>query len=304
MNLISTTASSFSHTSTHEPRGYIDSVALKELWFHTGTACNLACPFCLEGSKPGDDRLQRVSLDDVKPYMLEALDLGVEKFSFTGGEPFVVKDLGRILAFAADLKPCLVLTNGTDAVYNREKTLRELQHTKYPIAFRVSLDYADAALHDDGRGEGSFDQAIRGIRLLQSLGFKVSIARQAAKDENSEAVDAEYRQLLDNHQIDSALSIISFPDFQPPNSVNSVPEISERCMTRYHDENSRKSFMCAYSRMLVKQNGRMTIYSCTLVDDDDRYAFHGSLRESLEQRTLLTHHRCFSCFSLGASCSE
>jgi hypothetical protein len=40
-----------------------------ELWFHTGTACNLDCPFCLEGSRPGDDRLQRITLADVRPLI-------------------------------------------------------------------------------------------------------------------------------------------------------------------------------------------------------------------------------------------
>ena len=40
-------------TPDGEPRGYIQPHALRELWFHTGTACNLSCPFCLEGSKPG-----------------------------------------------------------------------------------------------------------------------------------------------------------------------------------------------------------------------------------------------------------
>ena len=38
-------------TPNGDPRGYIESAVLRELWFHTGTACNLACPFCLEGSK-------------------------------------------------------------------------------------------------------------------------------------------------------------------------------------------------------------------------------------------------------------
>ena len=44
-------------TSRGDPRGYVQPHALTELWFHTGTACNLECPFCLEGSKPGDNRL-------------------------------------------------------------------------------------------------------------------------------------------------------------------------------------------------------------------------------------------------------
>ena len=63
-------------TQGGERRGYIQPHALTELWFHTGTACNLACPFCLEGSKPGDQRLGRVTLGDVRPFVDEAAALG------------------------------------------------------------------------------------------------------------------------------------------------------------------------------------------------------------------------------------
>ena len=100
-------------TAAGEPRGYIEPHALRELWFHTGTACNLACPFCLEGSKPGDRRLGRITLADAKPFIDEAVTLGVEQLSFTGGEPFIVKDFVNILGYASQLRPCLVLTNGT-----------------------------------------------------------------------------------------------------------------------------------------------------------------------------------------------
>ena len=53
-------------TAAGDPRGYIEPHALRELWFHTGTACNLACPFCLEGSKPGDSRLGRITLAEAQ----------------------------------------------------------------------------------------------------------------------------------------------------------------------------------------------------------------------------------------------
>ncbi|MGH8325419.1 MAG: radical SAM protein [Steroidobacteraceae bacterium] len=87
-------------TPPGDPRGYIQPHALSEVWFHTGTACNLACPFCLEGSKPGDRRLGRVTYADVRPFLDEAAALGVKQLSFTGGEPFIVKDIVRILAHA------------------------------------------------------------------------------------------------------------------------------------------------------------------------------------------------------------
>ena len=118
-------------TPNGEPRGYIDPHALRELWFHTGTACNLACPFCLEGSKPGDGRLDRIRLSDAKPLIDEAVTLGVEQFSFTGGEPFIVRDFVNILRYAAEHRPCLVLTNGTDPVIKRLhqiETLRVAPH--------------------------------------------------------------------------------------------------------------------------------------------------------------------------------
>jgi len=63
------------------PRGYIQPAQLKELWFHTGTVCNLRCPFCLEGSKPGDNRINPLTLKEAKPFIQEAVALGTEQFS-------------------------------------------------------------------------------------------------------------------------------------------------------------------------------------------------------------------------------
>lgn len=302
MNILTT--SDWTHTSQGERRGYIEPHQLKELWFHTGTACNLACPFCLEGSKPGDDRLNRVNLEDVQPFIEEALTLGVEQFSFTGGEPFVVKDLGRILAKAAEHKPCLVLTNGTDAVINRRTMLETLTDTKHPISFRVSIDYPNAKEHDEGRGEGNYELAWQGLALLNELGFHVSVARQAKKNEDAQAVDQQYRELFKVHGLAEDTTIVAFPDFLTPFSSADVPEITENCMTQYQNEMQRKNYMCAFSKMIVKEQGRMKIYACTLVDDDPRYGIEGTLADSLKERILLGHHRCYSCFSCGASCSE
>lgn len=49
-------------TSRHEPRGYIQPQTLEELWFHTGTQCNLSCPFCYEGSGPTSQRIEFLTL--------------------------------------------------------------------------------------------------------------------------------------------------------------------------------------------------------------------------------------------------
>lgn len=291
-------------TSRGDPRGYIQPHALEELWFHVGTACNLECPFCLEGSRPGDDRLQRMSLADVRPFLGEAVALGVRQFSFTGGEPFVVRDFVNILAAAAALRPCLVLTNGTDALLRRLRQVERLRATPHPVSFRVSIDWPDAARHDAGRGAGNYAKSLRALGELAARGFGVSLARQMTPGEDAAAVDAAFRAELVAHGAPADLRIVAFPDFGVPGAAPAVPEITEDCMTRYHSEATRRAFMCAFSKMVVKSAGRMRVYACTLVDDDPSYDLGGSLAEALGQRVLLHHHRCYACFRYGSSCSE
>jgi uncharacterized Fe-S cluster-containing radical SAM superfamily protein len=291
-------------TPTGEPRGYIQPHSLDELWFHTGTACNLACPFCLEGSKPGDDRLNRITLNDVQPLIQEALELGVAQFSFTGGEPFIVKEFVKILDYATSFKPCLVLTNGTDALLKRLKQLPQLLRHPNPVSFRVSIDWPDKKRHEEGRGAGTFEQALQAISELQRMGFSVSLARQMLPDEDSASIDTQFRELTREHGYEGDINIVAFPDFALPGSLNDVPHVTEDCMTRYQDEQARLSFMCAFSKMVVKKNGKMRVYACTLVDDDESYDQGSNLHAALEPRVMLKHHRCYSCFAFGSSCSE
>jgi hypothetical protein len=75
-------------------------------------------------------------------------------------------------------------------------------------------------------------------------------------------------------------------------------------MTDFQTASSRRAFMCAFSRMVVKQNHRCRVYACTLVDDDPDYALADTLTESLRIPVSMKHHRCYSCFKFGASCSE
>ncbi len=290
-------------TADGQPRGYIDAIGLRELWFHTGTNCNLACPFCLEGSKPGDRRLEFLSLEDVRPYMDAAVHLGVERFAFTGGEPFVNPSMLSILDYALEHKPCLVLTNGTKPLHRRLKQLAAFRNKPHRVMFRVSLDYPDAARHDAGRGQGQFELALDGLVKLQNLGFDVSVARLRSEGEDPAAVDDQFRDLFRRYGLPETVPIVSFPDFLPPYSAGNAPAITEDCMRRYTTPQQRRRFMCAYLRMVLKKNGRVRVYACTLVDDDEAFDLGDNLAEAVRTRVRLKHHRCFACFKYGASCS-
>lgn len=291
-------------TSGGEPRGYIQPKRLRELWFHTGTTCNLRCPFCLEGSKPGDNRINAITFDEARPFIDEALTLGCEQFSFTGGEPFIIPEFVKILAYALEHRPCLVLTNGTEPLLNRLAELLPLRDKPHRLKFRISLDYPDPPKHNKGRGPGTFEKSVDCLGRLHEYGFDISIARQMEKGEDIPAVDALFYPFLEAVGVPKDINIVSFPDFLTPGETAEVPEITEHCMTAYQTEEVRDAYMCTDTKFVLKKEGRMRVYACTLVDDDDDYDLGHTLTESMSTRVMLKHHRCYSCFAFGASCSE
>ena len=291
-------------TPPGDPRGYIQPQRLEELWFHTGTVCNLRCPFCLEGSMPGNNRLRPLTLADAKPFIQEALALGVRQFSFTGGEPFVIPQMVDILDYALEFNPCLVLTNATEPLLNRLAAVVPLAAKHFPLQFRVSLDYPDPVRHDIGRGHGNFQLSLKVMEMLHRRGFTISIARQSSADEDVEAVNLAYRPFLEEAGLPADLHIVVFPELHEPGSHPDVPHITESCMTTFKTETERNQFMCSYSKMVVNKGGRMRVYACTLVDDDEDYDLGGSLAEAMRVRVMLRHHRCYTCFASGTSCSE
>jgi MoaA/NifB/PqqE/SkfB family radical SAM enzyme len=239
------------------------------------------------------------------PFVDEAAELGVERFSFTGGEPFVARQFPAILDYALNYAGALVLTNGTRPLLQRLKEIAPLAAKRHRASFRISIDYVDRERHEAGRGPDTFDLSFESLRRLIDLGFNVSVARQQdTADEDSDAIDAKFRELFVAQGLPAGLPIIWFPDFAPPFSEREHPEITERCMTTYQTDETRSQFMCAFSRMVVKTQGRMRVYACTLVDDDPHYDLGGTLAQSLRPKVMLRHHRCYTCFRYGSSCSE
>lgn len=274
----------------------VKSSGLRELWIHTGTACNLECPFCLEGSRPGDTRLQRVSLPELKPYFDEAARLRIERFVFTGGEPLIVKDIIKILTHALQMRPCLVLTNGTAPLIKRAHQLDSLKQLPHPLEFRVSIDRPDESAHDSERGWGNFKRAIEGIKILHAAGFEVSIARQSDAGENDAEVATRYRELLSKNRLPPTLRLIPWHDFGRPGVGAPVaPPSAREAAETSHD------LMCSRSRMIVKRDGQLRVHACALTDDDIRFDLGPSLAASVSAPISLVHSRCGQCVRTGAN---
>ena len=270
---------------------------LNELWIHTGTACNLECPFCLEGSRPGDTRLERIKLNEIKPYLDEAVTLGVQRFCFTGGEPLIVKDIVKILEYALAFRPCLILSNGTAPLLKRLHQLQLLKQQAHPLSFRISIDYPDQQKHDSARGWGNFQRAVEALQLLHEQGFEISIARQTIENEDSAQVLEEFRQLLRKARLPTDTGIIALPEL----GKLGAPSILNAPLPTHQPTDH---LMCTKSRMLLKHTGQLKIYACAFTDDDERFDLGSSLTTATKTSVCLQHQRCAQCLINKATYSE
>lgn len=144
---------------------------------YTNFHCNLACDYCCVASSPQTPR-RELGADRIARLAREAADWGVHEIFLTGGEPFLLPDIGTIVGSCATLLPTTVLTN---AMVFKGRGLRELESIpRDNVALQISLDSAKPQLHDAHRGQGSWAKAVAGIRLALEMGFRVRVAATVA----------------------------------------------------------------------------------------------------------------------------
>ena len=164
------------------------------LWLYTNFDCNLRCDYCCVRSSPKAPR-RALGSDRVRRIAGEAAALGVGEIFVTGGEPFLLGDIGDILTACAAAAPTTVLTNGMLLVGRRLDILRALPRAR--VTLQVSLDSPTPERHDQHRGAGTWAKAWKGIERARTEGFRVRLAATVATE--SEA--AEFRQFLDDRKI-------------------------------------------------------------------------------------------------------
>lgn len=163
------------------------------LWLYTNFDCNLHCDYCCVRSSPNVAR-RELGLARVQRIASEAAELGVNEIFVTGGEPFLLADIGDILAACTAAGPTTVLTNGM-LLARRLQTLRSLPSDR--LTLQISLDSPTPERHDHHRGKGTWLSAWKGVELARSEGFQVRLAATVSTDLEAE----EFRCFLDAHQI-------------------------------------------------------------------------------------------------------
>ena len=296
-------------TAKGEARAQVALKSLDTLWFNTGTLCNLTCQNCYIESSPKNDRLAYLSAAEIAGYLDEitALGLGTRLIGFTGGEPFMNRDLIAMLDDALSRgHDAIVLTNAMKPMQHKKRALLALCE-KYGdrLTIRVSLDHYGAAVHELERGKRSWGPAIEGLKWLAGNGFAVNVASRYLSGESEAELRGGFRRLFAGVGIaldaDDPVALMIFPEMD---ATVDVPEITTACWGILHK--SPDSVMCATSRMVVKHKGAAgpTVAACTLLPYDQLWDLGPSLAGALGSVPLNHPHCAKFCVLGGAACSR
>ena len=171
------------------------------LWLYTNFDCNLSCDYCCVRSSPKAPR-RALGFERVRRIAVEAAELGVSEIFVTGGEPFMLPDIGEILAACAGAAPTTVLTNGMLFTGRRLETLRSLSRER--VTLQISLDSPTPERHDRHRGQGTWARTWNGIERARAEGFRVRLAATVSTDAQAE----EFRGFLDAHHVSEENRVI------------------------------------------------------------------------------------------------
>jgi MoaA/NifB/PqqE/SkfB family radical SAM enzyme len=275
--------------------------ALDTLWLQVaGTLCNLQCAHCFVSSSPTNHSFEMMSLPEVRASLAEAEALGVKEYYFTGGEPFLHRDILEILQAALALGPVTVLTNG---VLIKEETASGLKRlsdgSDHSLDVRISMDGLDAATNDAVRGAGTYGRILEGVRHLVAAGLDpvVTVTEACVGAETTEG----RARLLD------LLREVGLP--RPRLKVMPLLRLgAEALRTRGYEagESLRgETLTRADTEALACATGRMAtargVYVCPILVDAPEARLGARLQETLRPFTL-EHSACYTCHVQGLSC--
>ncbi len=292
-------------TADGSKRAFIEAKKIKTLWFNTGTLCNIECKNCYIESSPKNDRLVYITIEEVKSFIDEAIDnnLGTNEIAFTGGEPFMNKDILKMIDYSLSKNfKVLVLSNAMKPMLNRKEDLLKLNHQDLTI--RVSIDHYQKEKHEEIRGKNTFDVMMEGLQWLNQNNFNYTLATRLLWSEQEDQLRDNFNQFIDTYNLKldskSKEQLVTFTEMD---EKVDTPEITTDCWNILGK--NPDDMMCSWSRMVVKKKGseKPSVISCTLLPYEDEFDLGKNLTSSLK-KIYLNHKHCSKFCVLGeSSCS-
>ena len=292
-------------TADGSTRAFIEAKKIKTLWFNTGTLCNIECKNCYIESSPKNDRLVYITFEEVKLFIDEAIDknLGTKEIGFTGGEPFMNKDVLKMIEYSLSKNfKVLVLSNAMKPMLNKREDLLKINHQDLTI--RVSIDHYQKEKHEEIRGKNTFNVMMEGLEWLNQNNFNYTLATRLLWGEQEDQLRDNFNLFIDKYNLKlDAKSKEQLVTFAEMDEKVDTPEITTACWNLLGK--NPDDMMCSSSRMVVKKktSPKPSVIACTLLPYENEFDLGQNLTDSLK-KIYLNHKHCSKfCVLGGSSCS-
>ena len=292
-------------TADGSTRAFIEAKKIKTLWFNTGTLCNIECKNCYIESSPKNDRLVYITFEEVKLFIDEAINknLGTKEIGFTGGEPFMNKDVLKMIEYSLSKNfKVLVLSNAMKPMLNKREDLLKINHQDLTI--RVSIDHYQKEKHEEIRGKNTFNIMMEGLKWLNQNNFNYALATRLLWGEQEDQLRDNFNLFIDKYNLKlDAKSKEQLVTFAEMDEKVDTPEITTACWKLLGK--NPDDIMCSSSRMVVKKKTSLkpSVIACTLLPYEDEFDLGQNLTDSLK-KIYLNHNHCSKfCVLGGSSCS-
>lgn len=139
------------------------------IYYELTLMCNLYCHYCFNNS--GKPRKKELTTKEVLESLDHLKENNVIELRFTGGEPTCHRDWFEIFNYAKKLGFCI--SCNTNAVFKDPIICQKFAQLELEQV-TVSID-GNKKHHEFNRGKGSFDRAVRNLRLMRELGVTLRI---------------------------------------------------------------------------------------------------------------------------------
>lgn len=277
--------------------------SLDDLWFQiSGTLCNLTCRHCFISCSPTNRSFEPLARDDVLRALEDSRKLVVKEYYFTGGEPFIHPELEEILTRTLAIGPATVLTNGT---LLKERVLARLAAVEaaslYSLEFRLSLDGYSPETNDPIRGEGTFERAMKGLRLLVEHGFLpiVTVAQSWDEGQNDAVLERFVSLLRREGYSRPRIKIIPTLRIGAEVERSRGYHASEKLTSDMMADYDASQLICSHSRIVTNRG----VYVCPILIDTPEARMGSSIAQTLGSFSL-DHGACYTCYVGGSICSN
>lgn len=216
--------------------------------FLVANGCNYRCHFCHNEGQSKDRISKFMSYKDLATLIDYIQDQDVSELCFSGGEPFLNRELVKMIRYANDNTKCDIGC-ATNLSLITDEQIKELSSTR--VKFNIQFPFASELDFKSSTVSGNFTKIINAIKKVQDSGINIGLNTVI------QSIDIGRLSLVIDFALRNGLSLKLLPQIGLPGSEKFKEEIfpllEEKSIERVNKGTGAIRFT------LVDNNQRITV---------------------------------------------